>query len=44
MPEMHLRQPGFAYSTCDIFTKNKKISNFQISKEYKIQNIFINTN
>ena len=24
MPEMHLRQPGFTYSACDPFTKNKK--------------------
>ena len=23
-PEMHLRQPGFPYSACDPFTKNKK--------------------
>ena len=24
MPEMHLRQPGFNYSACGPFTKNKK--------------------
>ena len=24
MPEMHLRQPGFPYSACAPFTKNKK--------------------
>ena len=24
MPEMHLRQPGFTYSTCGQFTKNKE--------------------
>ena len=24
MPEMHLRQPGFFYSTCGPFTKNKE--------------------
>ena len=24
MPEMHLKQPGFTYSTCGLFTKNKK--------------------
>ena len=23
-PEMHLRQPGFTYSACGPFTKNKK--------------------
>ena len=25
MPEMHLRQPGFTYSACGGFSKNKKI-------------------
>ena len=24
MPEMHLRQPRFTYSTCRTFTKNKE--------------------
>ena len=24
MPEMHLEQPGFIYSACGPFTKNKK--------------------
>ena len=24
MPEMHLRQPGFTYSACDTFIKNKE--------------------
>ena len=24
MPEMHLKQPGFTYSDCGPFTKNKK--------------------
>ena len=24
MPEMHIRQPGFIYSACGPFTKNKK--------------------
>ena len=24
MPETHLRQPGFTYSACDPFTKNKE--------------------
>ena len=23
MPDMHLRQPGFKYITCRVFTKNK---------------------
>ena len=25
MPEMHLRQPGFSYSGCGPFTKNKEL-------------------
>ena len=30
MPEMHLRQPGFTYSACGPFTKNKeKIQKFK---------------
>ena len=24
MPEMHLKQPGFSYSACGPFTKNKE--------------------
>ena len=24
MPEMHLRKPGFTYSACRLFTKNKE--------------------
>ena len=24
MREMHLKQPGFTYSTCDSFTRNKE--------------------
>ena len=24
MPEMHLKQPGFTYSACGPFTKNKR--------------------
>ena len=29
MPEMHLKQPGFTYSACRPFTKNKeKIQKF----------------
>ena len=24
MPEMHLKEPGFTYSTCGSFTKNKE--------------------
>ena len=30
MPEMHLKQPGFTYSVCGPFTKNKeRIQNFK---------------
>ena len=30
MPEVHLRQPGFTYSACGRFTKNKeRIQNFK---------------
>ena len=25
MPEMHLKQPGFTYSACGPFTKNKEL-------------------
>ena len=25
MPEMHLKQPGFTYSACGTFTKNKEL-------------------
>ena len=24
MPEMHLKQPGFTYSACGLFTRNKQ--------------------
>ena len=35
MPEMHLRQPGFIYSACGPFTKNKE----RIEKFMQIGNI-----
>ena len=28
MPEMHLKPPGFTYSACGPFTKNKEIKKF----------------
>ena len=34
MPEMHLRQPGFTYSACGLFTKNKE----RIEKFMKTRN------
>ena len=39
MLEIHLRQPGFMYSACGPFTKNKE----RIKKQ-EIQDIFIKTN
>ena len=41
MLEMHLRQPGFIYSACGPFTKNKEYKN---SKKQGIHDIFIKTN
>ena len=29
MPEIHLKQPGFTYSACGPFTKNKRIKKFR---------------
>ena len=41
MPEMHLKQPGFTYSACSPFTKNKE----RIEKFMKTGNTdFINKN
>ena len=37
MPEMHLRQPGFTYSACGPFTKNKE-------RTQKFKKIFIKKN
>ena len=42
MLEMHLRQPGFTYSACGTFTKNKK--RIQKFIETEIRDIFIKTN
>ena len=38
MPEMHLKQPGFTYSPCGPFTKNKE--RIQNLKKQEIQTIF----
>ena len=43
MPEMHLRQPGFTYSACGSFTKNKERMQKFIKKQ-EIHNISIKTN
>ena len=40
MPEMHLRQPGFTYSACGPFTRNKE----NILNKLEIQAIFIKMN
>ena len=42
MPEMHLKQPGFTYSTCGPFTKNKE--RIQKFREQEIQAIFTKMN
>ena len=42
MPEMHLKQPGFTYSACGPFTRNKeRIENLC---KLAIQILFINMN
>ena len=41
MPKIHLRQPGFNYSACGSFNKNKKIKDL---KKQEIQDIFIKVN
>ena len=41
MPEMHLRQPEFAYSTCGPFNKKKKRKKI---KKQEIRDIFIKAN
>ena len=39
MPEPHLRQPGFAYSACGPFTKNKE--RMKKIKENRILKIYL---
>ena len=43
MPEMHLKEPGFIYSTCGPFTKNKE-SIEKLKKKQEIQTIFTKIN
>ena len=43
MPEMHLRQPGFTYSACGPFTKNKERIQ-KLKKKQEIHDIFTKTN
>ena len=42
MPDMHLKQPGFTYSACGPFTKNKE--RIQKFKETGDTSIFIKMN
>ena len=36
LPELHLRQPGFTYSACGLFTKNKeRIQKFKETEDTK---------
>ena len=41
---MHLRQPGFTYSPCETFTKNKARIKKIKKKQQEIQDIFVKTN
>ena len=43
MLEMHLRQPGFAYNSCGLFTKKAK-KEYTSLKKQGIHDIFINRN
>ena len=43
LPKMHLRQPGFFYSTCGPFTKSKG-KTLDTLKKQEIDTIFIKTN
>ena len=39
MPELHLKQPGFAYSACGMFTKNKeRIQKFKETGDARYNN------
>ena len=40
MPQMHLRQPGFTYSACGPFTKNKERI-LKLKKENRRFTIFL---
>lgn len=42
MPEVHLRHPRFADSTCGTFTKNKE--KYKKLKKYEIYDIFLKMN
>ena len=42
MPEMHLKQPGFTYSDCGLFTKNEE--RIQKLKKQEMQHLLIEMN
>ena len=42
MPEMHLKQAGFTYIACGLFTKNKE--RIKKIEKQEIQDIFIKMN
>ena len=42
LPDTHLKQPGFTYSTCGPFTKNKE--RIQKLKKQEMQTIFTKMN
>ena len=42
MPDMHLKQPGFTYSACGRFTKNKE--RIQKTKKQEPHDIFVKAN
>ena len=42
MPEMHLKQPGFTYSACSLFTQKKK--ELKSLCKLEIQILFIEMN
>ena len=42
MSEMHLKQPGFTYGACGLFTKKK--NKFENLKKQEIQAIFTKMN
>ena len=45
MPEMHLKQPGFTYSVCGLFTENKEripqCCQYSFSKIFKARQIIL---
>ena len=44
MPEMHLQEPGFAYSACEPFPKNKERIQKSKTKQNRRFTVIIKTN